>query len=67
MDRPGSEPRWRWCAFDALGVYELQAIYMARQQVFVLEQRCIYQDADGVDEHAFHLAAWSDALREPLA
>ena len=38
MNEPRSELRWRWCRFDELGVHELQNIYMARQQVFVLEQ-----------------------------
>ena len=59
--------RWRWCHFDALSVHELQNIYTARQQVFTLEQQCIYLDADGVDERSFHLAAWSDGHRVPLA
>ena len=59
--------RWRWCAFDALGVRELQNIYTARQQVFSIEQQCIYLDADGVDEQSHHLAAWHDGHRVPLA
>ena len=58
---------WRWCRFDALGVIELQNIYMARQQVFAIEQSCIYLDADGCDEHGFHLAAWSPVHRAPVA
>jgi ElaA protein len=58
---------WRWRRFDALGVHELQYIYAVRQRVFGLEQQCIYLDADGCDEHAFHLAAWSARQREPLA
>jgi len=58
---------WRWRRFDALGLHELQYIYMARQRVFALEQQCIYLDADGCDECAFHLAAWSPEQREPLA
>ena len=59
--------RWRWCRFEALGVVELQHIYAARQQVFAIEQQCIYLDVDGYDEAAYHLAAWSDAHRMPLA
>jgi ElaA protein len=58
---------WRFCRFDALRVTELQYIYMARQQVFAIEQHCVYLDADGFDEKAFHLAAWSGQHREPLA
>ena len=46
---------------------ELQHIYTARQQVFAVEQQCIYLDVDGCDESAWHLAAWSPVQREPLA
>lgn len=58
---------WRLQRFDALALRELQHIYMARQQVFAIEQACAYLDADGLDERAFHLAAWSSVQREPLA
>jgi len=58
---------WRWCRFDELSVFELDAIYRARQQVFSIEQQCIYLDADGFDEASWHLAAWSTAHKLPLA
>jgi len=58
---------WRWCRFDELSVFELDAIYRARQQVFSIEQACIYLDADGCDAFSWHLAAWSDAHKVPLA
>ena len=58
---------WRWCRFNALSVYELQAIYRARQQVFAIEQACAYLDADGFDEFAWHLAAWSTGDTMPRA
>lgn len=62
------DPAWRTCRFDALSPLELQGIYMARQQVFVVEQACIYLDVDGHDEAAWHLAAWSPpGQRMPLA
>ena len=59
--------RWRCCRFDELGVRELQYVYMARQQVFCVEQQCAYLDVDGRDEAAWHLAAWSDEQHMPLA
>ena len=59
--------RWCGCRFDALSVRELQHIYMARQQVFCVEQDCAYLDVDGLDEAAWHLAVWSDVQRPPLA
>ena len=58
---------WHWRRFDAIAVHELQNIYMARQRVFAIEQQCVYLDADGDDERAFHLAAWIGMQREPLA
>ena len=48
-------------------MFELQAIYMARQQVFAVEQQCAYLDADGIDDMSWHLAAWSSDQRLPLA
>ncbi|HEY9239411.1 MAG TPA: GNAT family N-acetyltransferase, partial [Burkholderiaceae bacterium] len=65
---PPPPPIWRACRFDELGVAELDAIYRARQQVFTLEQQCIYLDADGHDPHSHHLAAWAGDDRSlPLA
>jgi ElaA protein len=58
---------WRACRFDELSVFDLDAIYRARQQVFSVEQECIYLDADGFDADSLHLAAWSPAHKDPLA
>ena len=60
-------PTWRFCAFAELSVHELERIYTARQEVFVLEQHCAYLDADGLDSQSHHLAAWSAAHTVPLA
>ena len=62
-----AELTWRCCAFDALTLRELQYILMARQQVFGLEQNCVYQDIDGCDETSHHLAAWSPREQMPMA
>lgn len=67
MDETHSDVEWRWRSFEALSVHELQFIYMARQQVFALEQHCVYLDADGYDAQSEHLAAWGPAVRVPLA
>jgi ElaA protein len=60
-------PDWRWSRFDELTVFELDAIYRARQQVFVIEQQCAFIDADGHDPACWHLAAWPTDLGLPLA
>lgn len=57
--------RWRACRFDDLSVFELQRIYRARQEVFAVEQHCVYLDVDGLDEAALHIAAWDDTARSP--
>lgn len=58
---------WRWCTFDALSAHELHRIHRARQAVFVMEQACLYADADVYDEQAHHLSAWSVEQSLPLA
>lgn len=68
----GGEPMWqeidwRVSRFSELSPVELARIYRARQQVFVVEQQCIYLDADALDEVAWHIAAWSPAEVLPLA
>jgi ElaA protein len=64
-DSPGLD--WRFSRFEALTVFELDAIYRARQLVFSLEQQCVYVDADGFDGTAFHLAGWSPQRDIPMA
>lgn len=49
---------WEWLAFDQLGGAELYQVLALRQNVFVLEQRCLYQDLDGYDQQAWHLLGW---------
>ena len=50
--------RWHDKTFDELTTRELYAITALRERVFVVEQRCCYQDADGVDPVSRHL--WAD-------
>jgi ElaA protein len=47
--------RWRDHAFAELSVYELYAIIELRERVFVVEQTCVYQDADGLDPISRHV------------
>lgn len=52
------ELTWHVRTFAELAVAELYAIMALRQRVFVVEQNCAYQDADGVDAVSRHL--WAD-------
>ena len=52
--------RWLVRTWQELGRDELYAIMRARAAVFVVEQNCAYQDADGSDPLAVHLWAAGD-------
>ena len=49
---------WQWSSFDALDLDSLYALLARRQEVFVLEQRCLYPDLDALDQRAYHLLGW---------
>ena len=49
---------WKYKAFDELNVAELYLILQLRNEVFVVEQNCVYQDADNKDFKAYHLTGW---------
>ncbi len=51
---------WSLQPFAALNAGELHDILALRQQVFVLEQHCLYPDIDGLDKSADHLCAWQE-------
>jgi ElaA protein len=46
---------WRWLAWKELEPNEVYAILQLRQEVFVVEQKCPYPDADGLDDQCWHL------------
>lgn len=50
--------RWTYKAFQELSVDELYLILQLRNEVFSVEQNCVYQDADDKDQVAFHLCGW---------
>jgi len=53
--------------FESLTPQRLYAVLALRQEVFVVEQRCAYLDADGRDRSAVHLQGYQGAsAEEPL-
>lgn len=42
-------------SFEELNTHELYELLRVRNQVFVVEQNCPYQDIDGIDLHAIHM------------
>jgi ElaA protein len=45
---------WICKKFDELTVYELYKILRLRNEIFVVEQNCVFQDADNKDQRAYH-------------
>jgi ElaA protein len=54
----GPPHRHAWRSFGQLSAEELYSLLRLRSEVFVVEQRCAYQDIDGNDPHADHLLTW---------
>src|SRR5687768_2462727 len=55
---------WQCCPFNELTVGELYAVMEVRQRVFIVEQKCFYLDADGLDHLAHHLLGWRNTPDE---
>jgi ElaA protein len=47
--------QWLLKKFEELTPYQLYAILQLRNEVFVVEQNCVFQDADDKDQDSFHL------------
>ena len=52
--------QWTCKTFDQLSPHELYAALRLRNEVFVVEQACIFQDADDKDAASLHLAGTLD-------
>ncbi len=57
---------WQWKRFAELTVDELYRLLALREQVFVVEQKSIYQDADGYDRGAHHLLGNASGEPAPI-
>jgi len=49
------EIQWQWLTFDALSREQLYELLRLRSEVFVVEQNCVFQDIDNLDQQAMHL------------
>lgn len=52
---------WKIKSFHQLNVFELYGILRLRQEVFALEQNCVYLDVDGKDQFCDHIFGVDDA------
>lgn len=51
---------WSYKNFNKLLPGELYAILQLRNEVFVVEQNCVFQDADDKDQPSLHLMGWRE-------
>jgi ElaA protein len=57
----GQQLSWALKKFTELNTTELYAILQLRNEVFVVEQNCPYQDADDKDQKSLHFMGWDGA------
>ena len=50
--------QWTLKKFDELTPYEVYAVLQLRNEVFVVEQACVFQDADDKDQDSYHLLGY---------
>jgi ElaA protein len=54
---------WTLKKFSELTPYEVYQILQLRNEVFVVEQNCVFQDADDKDQESYHLqGCWEGKL-----
>ena len=51
---------WILKKFEELTVDDLYAILRLRNEVFVVEQQCVYMDTDNKDQQALHFMGWDN-------
>ena len=53
---------WVCKPFDELRGNELYALLRLRSEVFVVEQQCVFLDADNKDQESYHLMGWRENI-----
>ena len=51
---------WYWYQFQQLSILQLYDLLKFRQDVFIIEQQCIYPDIDGLDPQCMHLLGYEN-------
>jgi ElaA protein len=51
---------WQCKFFTELTNFEVYKILQLRNEVFIVEQNCVYQDCDDKDLKAYHFMGWDD-------
>jgi ElaA protein len=56
------ELNWVLKQFSDLTAAELYAVMQLRNEVFIVEQNCAYQDVDNNDQPSLHFMGWDGAI-----
>ena len=51
--------QWLLKKFEDLAPSQLYAILQLRNEVFVVEQNCVFLDMDNKDQQSWHICGWS--------
>jgi ElaA protein len=57
-----SNINWVCKSFNELTALEVYNILFQRNQIFVVEQNCVYQDCDYKDPDCYHMMGWDGEL-----
>lgn len=52
--------KWKCLSFEELTTTQLYQLLQLRSEVFVVEQDCVYQDIDGLDQQALHVMGYKN-------
>jgi ElaA protein len=55
---PADNIKWIFSSFDLLKNHDLYQLLKLRQDVFIIEQNCIYPDIDNLDQYSYHLLGY---------
>ena len=53
---------WKIKPFETLTTAELYNLLQIRNEVFIVEQNCVYQDVDSKDQKAYHILGELDGI-----
>jgi ElaA protein len=51
---------WMIKDFNSFSIQEMYDVFKLRQNVFILEQTCFYEDIDGKDQTSFHVLGYRE-------
>jgi len=59
---PAKKISWTFSSFISLSHHDLYQLLKLRQDVFIIEQNCIYPDIDNLDQFSHHLLGFNKKL-----